>query len=177
MTARDFYGTVPNRNTAYLNGNVYTQRVWEAPYATAGGPPNPLSNTNSITTKYTYDTYGNQLTEAALDDNGVAELRKTTRVYEAVNGVDGLYVTQEKSGAGTELRSSTFVWDYHTGLRLSNADDQNPAIVQSFGYDLFGRPAGVTNANVQKSTRSFDDATLKVTNVADTRAFLDAGGR
>jgi hypothetical protein len=66
VTARDYYGTVPNRDTAYLNGHVYTQRTWEAPLG--GSPSYPLNTANSITTTYTYDEFGNQLTEAVLDE-------------------------------------------------------------------------------------------------------------
>ncbi|MEK7778187.1 MAG: hypothetical protein AAB303_06140, partial [Chloroflexota bacterium] len=88
---------------------------------------------NSVSTYYTYDTYGNQLTEQ--DPNG----NTTSFTYDAT--YHALPVTRTYPAIGGSSLSESYTWDYGAGKILTETDVNGQ--VTEVQYDTFKRPVKI----------------------------------
>ncbi|HEX2268820.1 MAG TPA: hypothetical protein VHH35_04775 [Pyrinomonadaceae bacterium] len=152
-------------------GNLTETRVWDS---TKGTYSSPLATGNSISTSTQYNAYGAPV--LLTDASGF----QTKLTYGPIAGPDGdvsdLYPTQTIAALGTPVaRTSTAVYDFHTGLVTTATDvDNNVSTITT--YDDGGRPilvraAAGHAAETQTSTQYFDAQRRVV-----TRSDLEATG-
>lgn len=122
-------------------GNVTMTRNWDS---TKGSVSIPLTDSNSIKTQASYNDYGQLIT--TTDANNVVTQITYSNVTVGGNSVPGPYPTQTIVAHGTGLaRTSTAVYDFHTGAVTSATDEDNDLTVVTV-YDALGRPTIVKNA-------------------------------
>ena len=115
--------------------NPTLTRTWDS---VKGSITTPLTDSNSVKSQATYNSYGMPLT--STDANG----NVTQITYGNVSGPSGnvtdLYPTQTIAAYGTGLaRTSTAVYDFYTGLVTSTTDEDND-VTNAMVYDDLGRP-------------------------------------
>jgi len=124
--------------------------------AITGGGSNP---TALPTTTYTYDRWGNTLTES---ETANAVTRTMTTTYDSA----GRPTTQTVAGGiGTSVPATTLTYDPLTGLAVKIASSDGTSIQN--GYDALGRQRSYTDADGKVTTTAFD-AQDRPTTVTDS---------
>lgn len=174
---RDGLGKISSRSEFEYDdpesrGNVIVMRRWDS---TKGGLSAPdargfrLNDANAVTTKNTYDGFGNIVT--LIDARGF----KTAFVYGDIGSVDGLYPTEKIQAAETSvaLRTSS-EFDFFTGLEVNETllgNTANENVRNEYSYDALGRPLLRSEAVGTTSARTvrfeYDDAHRVVVTRAD----------
>lgn len=137
--------TVSASSTDYddhtTTANPTVKRAWDS---TKGPVSTPLTDSNSIKTLASYNAYGMPLT--TTDGRGTVTQITYGNVTTPGGVVTDLYPTQTVAAYGTALaRTSTAVYDFHTGVVTSATDEDNDltAITE---YDDLGRPIKTKSA-------------------------------
>ena len=121
--------------------NPTLTRTWDS---TKGALTSPLTDSNSIKTQATYDSYGNVLT--AKDANYIETHLTYGNVTCPGGTVTDLYPTQKVIAYGTPVaRTSTATYDCSTGVVTSSTDEDND-ITNATEYDDLGRPIKAISA-------------------------------
>jgi RHS repeat-associated protein len=161
---QDANGTPVSRSEFYYDnpnttGNLTETRTWDStkqPNLQAASNGYKLTNNNFVSSKMTYDQYGNPLT--VTDAKGVI----STFTYDAVNGFEGLYPTKTETASNYSSlkRTATATYDFYTGLAMSATDVDNN-LTSATEYDALGRPkiikAAVGTANEIWTQYFYDD--------------------
>ncbi|MBO0720793.1 MAG: RHS repeat-associated core domain-containing protein, partial [Blastocatellia bacterium] len=140
-------------------GNLTTERSWDS---TKGVISAPLDGNNSISVTHQYQAWSSGATgkpTSTVDANG----NTSNYFYEDIgNGVTDLYVTKTETAANAAAikRTTTFKYDYNSGLITETRDaDNNVSTLTT--YDFYGRPtlvreAANTSAERQTATEYSD---------------------
>lgn len=124
-----------------LGGNPTHTYAWDS---TRASYSNPLTSSNWITTSATHNSYGMPLT--ATDANGNVTQITYGNVTVGGSSVTGPYPTQTVTAYGTAIaRTSTAVYDFHTGL-VTTATDYDNSLSTVIVYDDLGRQKIVKSA-------------------------------
>lgn len=121
-------------------GNITQTTTWDSfKDGSTQSYSNPLTSTNSISTSATYNDYGMPVT--TTDAKGVVTTTTYGNVTVGGSSVTGPYPTQTEAASNysTLKRTSTSVYDFHTGLVTSSTDEDND-LTNSVEYDDLGRP-------------------------------------
>ncbi|MCO6511643.1 MAG: DUF922 domain-containing protein [Aridibacter famidurans] len=127
-------------------GNLTESRSWDSTQEpnlpSADGNGFKLSSAGDyIAVSSTYDSYGNVLT--VTDANSVV----TQNTFDAINGKTGLYPTKIEAAYGLSVeRTTTFEYDFDTGLQISVTDADNN-VTNETEYDPLGRPTKAITAS------------------------------
>ncbi|MFC1431562.1 DNRLRE domain-containing protein [Streptacidiphilus sp. N1-3] len=113
------------------------------------------------TTRYTYNTYLEPLTETrtVTAADGSTSTLTTTRSYDAAGRATGTALTSTGAGAGTPVPATRTVYSPDTGLPtdVQNLDSGGSATADlNTGYDDFGNTAAYTDAFGNTTHYSYD---------------------
>jgi RHS repeat-associated protein len=148
-TAEARNGVTPVARTEYFYddmvtltaGNLVKQTSWDSRKGGVDRPySNPLTATNSISTIYAYDLFGN--VTMTTDPKG----NQTKFTYAAISGFADLYPTKIERAFGTALNLTTDkLYDFWTGLETERKDVDND-VKTTTSYDVIGRSVLVISA-------------------------------
>ena len=105
---------------------------------------------DEATTRHTYDRYGN-LTQTRDPESNTTQYTYGTIASCPQSGTN-LYPTQVVQGG----RTTSFAYDCASGQVTTQTDVDN-RLVQTFGYDLLGRPTSVVEAGLREQQTSYQD--------------------
>ena len=140
-------------DNAYTSGNPTLEERWDSVRSLSQPTPGALSSSNALVLTRAYDTRGN------LTEIYAPEIR-TTIGYGSLPAVSGPgpYPTLVTYAPGTgSLRSSSYSWDYDTGLLRSTTDIQN-GTATAYTHDVLGRRLTATEAGMRRMTSDYNDA-------------------
>ena len=156
LSRREFtYGT--DNAYARTTGNLTKEKIGVS--NSQGVVPATLTSSNSITISHAYDSRGNRI--STTDGKG----NVTEWTYGAIAGSgspleSNLYPTQvvEASGNTALRRTTTYVYDFHTGA-VTSARDVDNGVTTRTTVDAVGRPVMVEEADgvsgVERQTRTW----------------------
>lgn len=135
-------------STNTKGGNLTSTKTWDS---TKGNGTldtevngSKLLSSNFISTGTTYNAYGMPLT--STDANGNVTQITYGNVITPTGTVSDLYPTHTVAAYGTSVaRTSSAVYDFHSGLATSSTDVDNN-LTNTTEYDRFGRPTKVITA-------------------------------
>lgn len=157
-------------------GNLIETRRWDSsrgPITSPDGTGNRLNAGNSISTRFSYDQYGN--VTKTTDPRGVESVNVYGDVPGPEGNVAGLYRTLTVAAVNHPAvsRTSSASYDFHTGAVITATDVDN-AVSTVTEYDALARPIkvrGAANTAAESWTRTeYDDAGRRITVRSDVES-------
>ncbi len=158
-------------DNALTTGNQIQVKSWDS---VKGGLTAPLNAGNSSSVATQYDAYGN--ISLVTDARNIQTKFDYDPVIAGDSSTANLYVTKIRKAYGTSVQlSSSFTYDFASGLTVTATDDDNQ-VTNKTTYDDLGRPTMVQEAFGTASERRVVSQYYDAIRAVVTKTDLDTVG-